>query len=116
MTKTSYIIIGVVTIIGIGLLYWYFSKELTKIEVMPDELPTPTDIANEAPETRLPNPASVYCEEDLDGELMIVETSEGQVGVCHLPDGRWCEEWKLHWKNICVLPEGVSEAELYSKG
>ena len=116
MTKTSYIVIGVVTIIGIMIAYWYFTLRGTEIEIVPDEITTPTDIAEETPEVQLPNPASVHCEEDMNGELTIVETSAGQVGVCHLPDGRWCEEWKLYWTNTCVLPEGVSEAEFYGKG
>ncbi len=43
----------------------------------------------------LANPASVYCAE-LGGRVMIRETEAGQVGDCHLPDGRVVEEWTLY--------------------
>jgi putative hemolysin len=41
---------------------------------------------------QLPNPASVYCEEQ-GGRVEIVDTPEGQQGICVLPDGLRCEEW-----------------------
>ncbi len=40
----------------------------------------------------LPNPASAYCEQH-GGELTIVDTPEGQLGMCRLPSGEECEEW-----------------------
>ncbi|PWN31522.1 uncharacterized protein FA14DRAFT_110196, partial [Meira miltonrushii] len=42
----------------------------------------------------LANPASVYCEK-LGGKLVIQNTENGQIGLCHLPDGRIIEEWEL---------------------
>ena len=42
----------------------------------------------------LANPASVYCEK-LGGKLIIQNTENGQIGMCHLPDGRVVEEWEL---------------------
>ncbi len=41
---------------------------------------------------QLANPASVHCEEQ-GGSVTIVETPDGQVGICVLEDGRECEEW-----------------------
>ena len=41
-----------------------------------------------------PNPASAYCVE-LGGTLEIKDEEGGQVGYCHLPDGRVVEEWEL---------------------
>lgn len=38
------------------------------------------------------NPASVFCEEK-GGTVEIHEEAAGQVGFCHLPDGRILEEW-----------------------
>ena len=38
------------------------------------------------------NPASVYCIEQ-GGKLEIRKTANGEVGYCHLPDGRIIEEW-----------------------
>jgi putative hemolysin len=43
---------------------------------------------------RMPNPASVYCVKK-GGELKMEMTDKGQVGYCHLPDGRVIEEWVL---------------------
>jgi len=44
----------------------------------------------------LPNPASVYCEEN-GGILEIREDdSGGQVGICVFPDGSECEEWAFY--------------------
>lgn len=42
----------------------------------------------------LANPASVYCQQQ-GGKSVIRETAQGQVGDCHLPDGRVVEEWAL---------------------
>jgi Putative hemolysin len=42
----------------------------------------------------LPNPASAYCVEQ-GGRVEIRDGAGGQVGYCHLPDGRVVEEWEL---------------------
>lgn len=42
----------------------------------------------------MPNPASTYCVKQ-GGTLEIRTESGGQVGYCHLPDGRVVEEWTL---------------------
>lgn len=80
--------IVVLTLAAAG--YWYFSAREGAVE-----------------ETQLPNPASVHCTETLGGTLQIVDTSEGQIGVCRLPDGRRCEEWELYRTGACVLPSEV---------
>jgi len=43
-------------------------------------------------ESGLPNPASVYCE-DQGGTLEIRDEAGGQVGFCVFDDGSECEEW-----------------------
>lgn len=44
----------------------------------------------------LPNPASVYCEEQ-GGELEIrTDSTGGQYGVCLFDDGSECEEWAFY--------------------
>lgn len=40
----------------------------------------------------IPNPAAVYCDM-LGYEYEIVDTAEGQQGMCIFPDGSSCEEW-----------------------
>jgi putative hemolysin len=83
MNKT-YIIIVVLILAAIAVgAYWYFYERST-------------------PVSGLPNPASVYCIEDLGGTLEFINTPEGQVGICHLPDGRECEEWELYRTGRCV--------------
>jgi uncharacterized protein len=48
------------------------------------------------PKANLPNPASVYCEEN-DGTLEIrQDESGGQVGYCVFEDGSECEEWAFY--------------------
>ena len=43
----------------------------------------------------LPNPAATYCVNH-GGSLRYVETPEGTVGYCDLPDGTTCEEWAFY--------------------
>lgn len=43
----------------------------------------------------MPNPASVYCQEQ-GGRLEIRSGAGGQSGYCHLPDGRVVEEWEFY--------------------
>jgi putative hemolysin len=54
----------------------------------------------------LANPASVNCVQTLGGQLQIVDTAQGQIGMCHLPDGRVCEEWALFRDGSCVTENG----------
>ncbi|MGQ3675613.1 putative hemolysin [Xanthobacter sp. TB0139] len=53
---------------------------------------------NQPPMVGLANPASQYCA-SLGGKLEMRTTPEGQVGYCHLPDGRIEEEWALFRAN-----------------
>lgn len=62
--------------------------------------PTSTDI----PPAGLPNPASVYCEEN-GNKLEIQTAADGsQSGVCIFPDGSTCDEW-AYFREECG-PEG----------
>ena len=57
--------------------------------------------------TGLPNPASVYCE-DNGGNLEIRTGSDGgQFGVCVFPDGSECDEW-AYFRGECA-PKGLVE-------
>jgi putative hemolysin len=44
------------------------------------------------PRLGMPNPASQFCIAQ-GGQLRIVDTPQGQHGMCRLPDGREVEEW-----------------------
>jgi uncharacterized protein len=46
----------------------------------------------------LANPASVYCVQQ-GGKLEIVRSTNGETGICVLPDGRRIEEWKFFRAN-----------------
>ncbi|WP_277184695.1 DUF333 domain-containing protein [Caballeronia sp. BR00000012568055] len=50
--------------------------------------------ANSTQPIGLANPASVNCVKQ-GGQLQIVDTAAGQVGVCHFENGKQCEEWAL---------------------
>jgi len=52
----------------------------------------PTEAPAETPEANMPNPASVYCEEQ-GGTVEIRENEAGQYGMCIFPDGGECDEW-----------------------
>lgn len=45
------------------------------------------------PKADMPNPASVYCEENGGTFEVREEQSGGQVGYCRFEDGSECEEW-----------------------
>lgn len=49
---------------------------------------------SESQTSQIANPASTNCV-DKNGTLEIVDTNEGQVGMCTLPSGKVCEEWAL---------------------
>ena len=51
--------------------------------------PDPTEI----PQVNMPNPASVYCEQN--GNTLEIRTAEdgSQSGICVFPDGSTCDEW-----------------------
>lgn len=73
---------------------------------------SPTSV-QPAAEPGMPNPASVYCEEQ--GGRLEIRTDDdgGEYGVCIFPDGSECEEW-AYFRNECmpgdslVTPAGQS--------
>lgn len=60
----------------------------------------PAEDVSRSNQAGLANPASAYCVE-IGGVLEIIERVGGQVGMCHLPDGRVCEEWALFQDGAC---------------
>ena len=51
--------------------------------------------------SKIPNPASVYCEEN-NGTLEIRTSSDGsQSGYCIFYDGSECEEW-IYYRGECI--------------
>jgi len=44
-------------------------------------------------QAKLPNPASVYCEQNGNTHIIVTAADGSQSGVCVLPDGSTCDEW-----------------------
>ncbi len=63
---------------------------------------------------QIANPASVYCN-DKGGVLSIVDTEEGQIGICTLADGTECEEW-AYFRGECPMVACTEEAKLCPDG
>nr|WP_175942406.1 DUF333 domain-containing protein [Caballeronia sp. BCC1704] len=63
-------------------------------------VPSATDVVADQPASRpdshvrLANPASTNCIRQ-GGTLQIVDSGDGQIGMCRFPGGKSCEEWAL---------------------
>ena len=64
------------------------------------EVPVPT--ATDMPPATIPNPASVYCEQN--GNTLEIRTADdgSQFGVCVFPDGSTCDEW-AYFRGECGM-------------
>ena len=63
-----------------------------------------------APETNeIPNPASVYCEQNGGKLEMRQDASGGTTGICVFPDGSECDEWAFFRKE-CKPGDSLKEA------
>ena len=63
---------------------------------------TPEPTATGMPQAIMPNPASVYCEQN-GNKLEIQTAADGsQFGVCIFPDGSTCDEW-AYFRGECGL-------------
>ena len=73
---------------------------LTACSALKVQTPEPT--ATDMPQVNMPNPASVYCEQQ-GNKLEISTAAHGsQSGVCVFPDGSTCEEW-AYYRGECGL-------------
>jgi putative hemolysin len=58
--------------------------------------------ATDIPQANMPNPASVYCEQN-GNKLEIQTAADGsQSGVCVFPDGNMCDEW-AYFRGECGM-------------
>jgi len=68
----------------------------------PETLAVPEPAATDMPQAGIPNPASVYCEQE-GNKLELQTASDGsQSGVCVFPDGKTCDEW-AYYRRECGL-------------
>ena len=66
------------------------------------QVQTPEPAATDIPQANMPNPASVYCEQN-GNKLEIQTASDGsQNGICVFPDGTECDEW-AYFRGQCGL-------------
>ena len=62
----------------------------------------PEAAATDIPQVNMPNPASVYCEQN-GNKLEIRTAADGsQSGICVFPDGSICDEW-AYFRGECPL-------------
>ncbi len=66
------------------------------------QVQAPESTATEKSQAALPNPASVYCEQN--GNLLEIRTAAdgSQSGICVFPNGSTCDEW-TYFKGECGL-------------
>jgi putative hemolysin len=68
----------------------------------PLQVKTPEPTAADMPQANMPNPASVYCEQN-GNQLEIRTAADGsQSGICVFPDGSTCDEW-AYFRGECGL-------------
>jgi putative hemolysin len=72
--------------------------------------------ATDVPESGIPNPASVYCEEQ--GNTLEIQTAAdgSQSGVCIFPDGSTCDEWAYFRGECGVTVKATEDASTDASG
>lgn len=70
--------------------------------------PTPEPTATETLQVNMPNPASVYCEQNGNKLEILTGTDGSQSGICIFPDGTTCDEW-AYFRGECG-PEAQKSA------
>ncbi len=68
----------------------------------PQTQAAPEPAATDIPQANMPNPASVYCEQN--GNTLEIRTADdgSQNGICVFPDGSTCDEW-AYYRGECGL-------------
>jgi len=71
---------------------------------------------SDSPQANIPNPASVYCEQQ--GNTLEIQTAAdgSQSGVCIFPDGSTCDEWAYFRGECGVTGKETDEATLEASG
>jgi len=63
----------------------------------------PAPVSTELPQANMPNPASVYCEQQGNKLEIRTATDGSQTGYCIFPDGSECDEW-AYYRGECGPP------------
>jgi putative hemolysin len=79
---------------------------------LPTSVPTQVEVVipTKTAQASLPNPASVYCEQQ--GNQLEIRTAPGgsQAGVCIFPNGSECDEWAYYRKECAPAPDATDTA------
>ena len=73
---------------------------LTACSALQVQTPEPTAI--DMPQANMPNPASVYCEQQGNQREIRTAADGSQYGTCVFPDGSTCDEW-AYFRGECGL-------------
>jgi putative hemolysin len=83
---------------------------------------TPKPAATEILQPNMPNPASVYCEQNGNQHEIRIAADGSQLGICTFPDGSSCDEW-AYFRGECgpatqtsPTPAMTSEATVDANG
>ncbi len=79
------------------LMIMIFLAALTACTTPRSQVP-PDASTTEVSQARVPNPASLYCEQN--GNKLVPAADGGQNGLCILPDGSACDEW-AYYRGAC---------------
>jgi hypothetical protein len=74
---------------------------LTACTVSQTQVPTDNPVTD-MPPANMPNPASVYCEQQGNKLEIRTATDGSQSGICVFPDGSTCDEW-TYYRGECGL-------------
>ena len=78
----------------------FLCTTLSACTVLQTQVPTGSPVTD-IPESGMPNPASVFCEQN-GNKLEIHTAADGnQSGVCVFPDGSSCDEW-AYFRGECA--------------
>ena len=64
------------------------------------QVQTPEPTATDMPQVGIPNPASVYCNEQGNKHEIRTAADGSQNGICVFPDGSECDEW-VYFRGEC---------------
>ena len=71
------------------------------------QIQAPEPAATDIPQAGIPNPASVYCEQQGNKHEIQMASDGSQSGICVFPDGSTCDEW-AYFRGECGLAQQKS--------
>jgi putative hemolysin len=81
--------------IGVFLFLFLPKNSVNNNEVNSEVNPIDSNAIDNNYINSLPNPAAFYCSK-MGYQYKIIETGEGEQGICVFPDGTECDEWQFY--------------------